>query len=512
MPENPEALVTAGDWLERWLEQRTGPRESTIRGYAAHIRLYLRPCLGHILLADLTGQHVQAMFTGIARQHEAEGRPVTAATLARVRATLRAALNAAIRAGLATVNAASRAELPSPRRPRPVVWTAARVAEWERTGIRPPVAVWTATQTAGFLNAIRSHRLYAAYHLIALRGLRRGEAAGLRWSDVDLDGATAIITCQLQQYDGRLVLCPPKTARSERAIALDRTTVAVLRAHKAAQDAERAALGKKYHDSGYLFTCLNGDPMAPDRLSRTFRRLCDETGLPPVRLHDLRHGAATLALAAGADLKVVQDMLGHSSIVLTADTYTSVLPEVARKAAEDVASLIIAAGCLVPGTTRPRQPEPPDRGGGGRGSGSRAHPGRQVSRPGRADREVNKARLSGTVPAKRRNAHMMMQTAGGHSPIPGPTSAHTATLEKRKPGVKPQVITGAPPGTRTPNPRIKSFIRLFPLSCCQIMLARAGSCHFVRSPESVERCGCQVLPGRTGASEQTWSKHRCVLV
>jgi integrase len=110
----------------------------------------------------------------------------------------------------------------------------ARVAEWARTGIRPPVAVWTPAQTARFLNAVRGHRLYAAYHLIALRGPRRGEAAGLRWSDVDLDGATAIISCQLQQYDGRLVLCPPKTARSERAIALDRATVAVLRAHKAA--------------------------------------------------------------------------------------------------------------------------------------------------------------------------------------------------------------------------------------------------------------------------------------
>jgi Phage integrase family len=132
-------------------------------------------------------------------------------------------------------------------------------------------------------------------------------------------------------------------------------------------------------------------------------------------LHNLRHGAATLALAAGADLKAVQDMLGHSSIVLTADTYTSVLPEVARKAAEDVASLIIAAGC--PGSTRPRQPEPPGRGGGGPGTGSRAHRGRQVGSPRRADLDINKNRLSGTVPAKRRNAHMMAQSAAGHPAI-----------------------------------------------------------------------------------------------
>jgi hypothetical protein len=151
-------------------------------------------------------------------------------------------------------------------------------------------------------------------------------------------------------------------------------------------------------------------------------------------------------------------MLGHSSIVLTADTYTSVLPEVARKAAEDIATLIIAVGCLVPGTTRPRQPEPPHL-GGGRGSGSRAHPGRQVRRPRRADLDINQARLSGTVPAKRRNAHMLVQSAGGRPAIPRPTSAHTGTLIIEKPGVKPQVITGALPGTQTPNPRIKRGVQ-----------------------------------------------------
>ncbi len=78
-------------------------------------------------------------------------------------------------------------------------------------------------------------------------------------------------------------------------IALDRTTVTVLRRHHAAQQAERTATGDGYRDSGYVFTGLNGDPMVPDRLTRHFRQLSDEAGLPPVRLHDLRHGTATLA-------------------------------------------------------------------------------------------------------------------------------------------------------------------------------------------------------------------------
>jgi integrase len=391
-PSDPSGrMLTVGDWLAHWLVSLAAPAASTVRGYTAHVRLYLAPYLGPVPLAELSAAHVQAMFTAIIRQHQATGSPVSAATLNRIRATLRAALNAAMRRGLIGENPASRAELPRASRPRAVVWTPARVEHWQRTGERPAVAVWTAAQTAQFLHAIAGHRLYAAYHLIALRGLRRGEAAGLRWCDVDLDGKTAVISQQLQQYDGHLAVCPPKTPHSVRTIALDHTTVAALRAHRGRQRAEAAAFGPGYRASGYVFTGLNGGPMAPDRLTRTFTALAAQAGLPPVRLHDLRHGAATLALAAGVDLRTVQDMLGHSSIVLTADTYISVLPEVARAAAEKVAALILRAGCLVPGTRRRRQRHrkrakgrrhnrPPLR------RRSTAHPGRQIGRPPRRNR------------------------------------------------------------------------------------------------------------------------------
>jgi integrase len=190
-------VLTVGDWLAHWLASRTSPAASTMRGYTAHVRLYLAPYLGPVLLAEMSADHVEAMFAAITRQHQALGSPVTPATLNRVRATLRAALNAAVRRGLIAENPASRAELPRARWPRAVVWTPGRVEHWQRTGERPAVAVWTAAQTAQFLHAIAGHRLYAAYHLIALRGLRRGEAAGLRWCDVDLDGKVAVISQQL---------------------------------------------------------------------------------------------------------------------------------------------------------------------------------------------------------------------------------------------------------------------------------------------------------------------------
>ncbi|MFC5744756.1 tyrosine-type recombinase/integrase [Actinomadura rugatobispora] len=144
-------------------------------------------------------------------------------------------------------------------------------------------------------------------------------------------------------------------------IALDRTTVAALRAHRARQQAEADAYGEGYRDSGHVFTNLNGDPVAPGRLTHVFQKLIAEHDVLPIRLHDLRHGAATLALTAGVELKVVREMLGHSSIVLTADTYASVLPEVAHRAAEQTAAHLLRAAGVVPGTTRRRGRAPARR-------------------------------------------------------------------------------------------------------------------------------------------------------
>jgi hypothetical protein len=140
--------LRTGEWLERWLASRVSLRASTSRGYAAHVRGYLVPYLGGIALAELSPADVQGMFTAIIRGDAALGRPVSAATLRRIHATLRAALNAAVRAGLITSNPGRWPELPAAARPRPQVWTPALTQRWEQEGWRPTVGVWTAEQTA----------------------------------------------------------------------------------------------------------------------------------------------------------------------------------------------------------------------------------------------------------------------------------------------------------------------------------------------------------------------------
>lgn len=268
----------------------------------------------------------------------------------RIRGCLHVALNGTIRRGLITHNPAHWVELPFGRRPHAVVWTEPRVAHWRVTGERPVVAVWTAQQTARFLHHVREHSLYPLYHLVALLGLRRGEAVGLRWCDLDLTARVLMVSHQIRDHNGRTVICPPKTETSIRMIALDHLTVAVLRR----LSVSRRESSPERPPTGFLFTNQRGDPLSPGYVTHTFRRLTAEADLPPIRLHDLRHGAASLSLAADNELKTVQAMLGHSSIVLTADTYTSVLPCLAHQAAEATAELVLRAARTKSATLRRR--------------------------------------------------------------------------------------------------------------------------------------------------------------
>ncbi|MCY1141592.1 site-specific integrase [Actinoplanes sp. Pm04-4] len=165
----------------------------------------------------------------------------------------------------------------------------------------------------------------------------------LRWAAVDLDRGLLFVERNHTTAGHEIVEGDPKTAAGRRAVALDKRTVQVLREHRRRQLDRRHTANMTWTDSGYVFTRKNGEPINPNYATTRFRKLTERAGLPPVRLHDLRHGAASLAHEAGADLKTLQDLLGHSSIVVTADTYTSVLPDSQRRCADATADLVLAA-------------------------------------------------------------------------------------------------------------------------------------------------------------------------
>ncbi|MFB4263330.1 tyrosine-type recombinase/integrase [Nonomuraea sp. GTA35] len=218
---------------------------------------------------------------------------------------------------------------------------------WARTDLRPsPVMVWTPAQLGAFLDHAVTDRLYALFHLIAFRGLRRGEACGARWTDLDADEGTLAVATQLTVVNGQVEEGDPKTASSNDMVALDTTTLDVLRIHHARQFADKLHWGPAWQDSGRIFTKEDGSRLHPDVISKHFERLCFGAGLPSIRLHDLRHGAATLSLAAGNDMKITSAMLRHSSLAMTSDLYTAVLPEVAHTAAEASAALVPRAAGL----------------------------------------------------------------------------------------------------------------------------------------------------------------------
>jgi integrase len=188
------------------------------------------------------------------------------------------------------------------------------------------------------LAAARRHWLHALWRVLATRGLRRGEGCGLRRPDTDLDAATAVIRWQITQLGWEPVQGAPKSDAGERTVALDAAAIADIARWRREQD--REAAGDAWAGTAFEFTDEHGSPLHPAHVTEMFQMIAYLAGLPHVRLHDLRHGAATLLLAAGHDMKVVQETLGLSSITIAADTYTSVLPQLARQSAEDVAALI----------------------------------------------------------------------------------------------------------------------------------------------------------------------------
>jgi integrase len=193
-------------------------------------------------------------------------------------------------------------------------------------------------------DVINGERLQALYVLALTTGLRRGELLALRWDDIDLRSRQLRVCRAMQRIDGKLQIVEPKTSSSRRTVVLPRLAVRHLQEHKKRQHAERKALGAGWREHGLVFASSIGTPVEPRNVNRRWDELRQRAGLDWLRLHDLRHGCATLLLAKGVPDRVIMEVLGHAEIGVTMNTYAHVLPVLRQEAADAIDELFGALG------------------------------------------------------------------------------------------------------------------------------------------------------------------------
>ncbi|MGO4956771.1 site-specific integrase [Luteococcus sp. Sow4_B9] len=322
MTQAEEGTVIAGRsptlqaWLTQYLDEVASQtvRPSTLRRYRQEARLYIIPVLGKLRLDKLTPHHISDFY-------QLMGRRLSAGSVRRLHALLRRSLTVAVRWKLMASNPVLAVDPPSVT--------------------RQEVKPWTLEQTRAFLVFIESRPMAARWQLAVVLGLRQGETLGLSWEDIDWAGQTLRIRKALSYRPGEgLVLGEPKTARSRRTIPLPEPLVRSLKTHRAEQDQQRAEAGDEWEETGLVFTTAQGKPLHPRNDYRTFQHHLRDTGLPPIRLHDLRHTAASNMLTEGIHARVVMETLGHSTFDLTMNTYSHVAPKVSREAADTMAAAL----------------------------------------------------------------------------------------------------------------------------------------------------------------------------
>jgi integrase len=390
--------VTVREFLEdEWLPSQRPPalEESTHRSYTHYVRLHVVPYIGGVPLQNLTPMDLNDLYrrlldsgrrppTPPLRQHPPE--LVSRVTVLRAEGwTWQEVADAVSKelpsgrgltrhavAALARRQAAprrSKQQPPAGLKPRTVryihsiIHAALKDAmRWGRVARNvadaanpPPVGsfrsgrphTWTADQLGQFLDFVAEDRYLPAWVFVATTGCRRGECLGLKWSDLDLDKGTAVISRQVTAVDHELRIKPlPKTKRGHM-ILLDRSTLGMLRRWRARQAEEKLLVGAGYRDEDFLFCHPDGSVYDPDRFSREFlrkqaqyNRAHPDAQLPRLVLHGLRHTWATLALHEGIDIKIVSERLNHSSTHVTREIYTHVTPPMQSDAAERVAARI----------------------------------------------------------------------------------------------------------------------------------------------------------------------------
>jgi len=306
---------TVGDFLAGWLETiTTQVRPKTHASYSQLVRLHLKPGLGHIRLTKLRPEHVEQFLSATS----AAG--LSPRTCQYLRAVLRRALSRAVKHDLIARNAAALADPP-------------RVVRAEVQALAPD-------QAKTFLTAIQGHRLYALVAVGLSLGMRQGEILGLRWQDVDLERGTIQVRHALHRADRTWTLAEPKSATSKRTITMPESVTALLKTHRKRQLEDRLFAGERWNEHGFVFTGLVGQPLEGTVLNRDVKKLLRIAKLPEVHFHALRHSCATLLMAQGVPARVVMEILGHSDVRLTLNTYSHVGAALQEAAASKVEGVL----------------------------------------------------------------------------------------------------------------------------------------------------------------------------
>jgi integrase len=320
------------DWLPA---VRSTLATSTWESYARNIRLHVAPSIGTLQLQQVDGAVLNRLYADLlegGRRLGQQSPGLKPRTVRYVHTILSAAFSDAVSWQRLVVNPVTRATPPSASASK-----------------SPEMQTWTGAQVRRFLELCEGDRYHPAFAFLALTGCRRGEALGLRWSDIHWERVTAAIrqsVIPLTKPSGKgreaRIVARTKTGRA-RVVELDAATITMLRSWKAKQAKERLLVGAAYRDHDLVFCRPDGLPYHPEAFSKTFDRRLRQSRfaeLPIIRLHDLRHTWATLALAAGVDVAIVSKRLGHGSPATTWQTYQHVVSGMQADAAEKVAALI----------------------------------------------------------------------------------------------------------------------------------------------------------------------------
>lgn len=324
------AKITLGEWLGRWLEtyQKNRVAVTTYELYEMLIRLHIGPAVGNIELSKLRPVDLQRLYIEKLQHGRVDGQGgLSEQTVRHIHNILHNSLNQAVKEGLLYRNPADATTPP-------------KVPKREISPI-------SKDQAQRFLESIKSDRLYAAFSLVLGTGLRRGEILGLKWDDVNFDKGTITvrrILVRARQDGGKtktaLIFKEPKTVKSRRTIPLPAVVIRDLKRHRQRQNEEKLLLGATYQDNGLVFATADGRPVDPRNFIRRYTNLLKKAGIEHSRFHNWRHAFATILLELNAHPKVVQEMLGHSKIAQTLDTYSHVVPGLMEQAAAKLNSVL----------------------------------------------------------------------------------------------------------------------------------------------------------------------------